>query len=60
MDAAKVVQRWSDIEGENGRAVRFRGCGIVVDDIPDLFARLWSTHNPIVAIEWCLRANMDH
>ena len=45
-----------NVETERGTAVGERRGGVVVDDVSEFFAYLWTMDNPVVSIEWWLGA----
>lgn len=56
LDAAEAVQRGSDIEREDRRAVWLGRSRVVVDHVAHFFACTTSTNDPVMAIEGWLRA----
>ena len=58
LDGPKAVQCGAHVEREHGRAIRFRRCRIVVNNITDFFTSGLTLHYPVVAIKRCFRATL--
>jgi hypothetical protein len=56
LNARDAIESGPDVKAEHGAAVRKRRSGVIVDDISDFFARLWTVDDPIVPVEWWLGA----
>ena len=56
LDTCNAIQGGPNVETEHGAAVGERRSGVVVDDISELFACLWTVDDPVVSIEWWLGA----
>ena len=48
---SKVIKSRSNIQRENGRAIRFGGCRVVVDDVANFLPSLRAADDPIVTVK---------
>ena len=56
LDAGNAIEGGPNVEAEDWAAIGERRGGVVVDDVSDIFSRIWAVDNPIVSIEWWLGA----
>ena len=56
MDTRDAIKGRSNVETEHGTAIGERRSGIVVDDVSNFFACLWTVDDPVVTVEWGLGA----
>jgi hypothetical protein len=56
---SEVIKGWSDIQRKNRRAIRFRWCRIIVDDVANFLPTLRPADDPIVAVKrWFITAQI--
>ena len=51
-----TIEDWPNVETEHGVTVRGCRSGIVVDDVLDFIAHLWTMDDPVMLVEWRLSA----
>ena len=56
LDTCNAIQSRPNVETKHRAAVGERRSGVVVDDVSELFACLWTVDDPVVSIEWWLGA----
>ena len=56
LNTRDAIEGGPNIEAEHGAAVGKRRGGVVVDDVSEFFACLWTMDNPVASIEWWLGA----
>ena len=56
LNTRDTIEGRPNIETEHGAAFGERRSGIVVDDISDFIACLWTMDDPVVSVEWRLSA----
>ena len=56
LNTRDAIQSGPDVEAEHGAAVGKRRSGVIVDDVSNFFARLWTVDDPIVSVERWLGA----
>jgi len=56
LNTCDTIKDRPNIETEHGVTVRESRSGIVVDDVSDFIARLWTIDDPVVSVKWRLGA----
>ena len=56
LNTRDAIEGGPNIETEHGAAVGKGRGGVVVDDVSEFFACLWTVDNPVVSVKWRLRA----
>jgi len=56
LNTRDAIEGGPNVETEHGAAIGEGRSGIVVDDVSDFFACLWTVDDPVVSVKWGLGA----